>query len=180
MKIIIAGSRGVTERDVRQAIECCSWANFATAVVSGTAKGADTFGENWARSEGIEIHPCPANWEQYGRKAGPLRNLEMAAYADGLIAVWDGHSRGTQSMIDAAEQHGLRMFVFRTDTGQCLKIPPQGGHADRWEAAEERAAMMEFGSDMTKKEAERSAGRLYCNDRQLPDDLLSQNAVSGS
>ena len=40
------------------------------------------------------------------------RNREMAQYADALIAIWDGDSRGTGSMIKLAQQHGLKVYVF--------------------------------------------------------------------
>lgn len=42
----------------------------------------------------------PADWEKYGRKAGYLRNDQMARYTDVAIILWDGQSRGTKHMID--------------------------------------------------------------------------------
>ena len=49
-----------------------------------------------------KLHPelFPADWDKHGRAAGPIRNKQMADYADVLIAVWDGKSRGTKNMID--------------------------------------------------------------------------------
>jgi len=116
MRIIIAGSRIVSEGDVRRALQCCSWIGFATAVVSGTAKGADEYGERWAQDNNVEINRFPAEWNKHGKRAGPLRNKIMAENAEGLIAVWDGNSRGTLSMIDLAASHGLRITIFRIDT----------------------------------------------------------------
>lgn len=37
----------------------------------------------------------------------------MADYADALIAIWDGESRGTANMIEEAEKRGLKVFVYR-------------------------------------------------------------------
>ncbi len=37
-----------------------------------------------------------ADWNKYGKKAGPVRNRKMADYAEALIAVWDGKSRETR------------------------------------------------------------------------------------
>ena len=59
-------------------------------------------------------HPArdvPRQLKLHGRKAGPIRNNEMADKADALIAIWDGQSRGTKHMIDAATKHGLRVHV---------------------------------------------------------------------
>lgn len=39
--------------------------------------------------------------------AGFKRNSEMARYADGLIAIWDGRSNGTKHMIDQANHYGM-------------------------------------------------------------------------
>lgn len=57
----------------------------------------------------------PADWGKYGKSAGVLRNKQMAEYADGLIAFWDGKSRGTANMIETAKGLGLRVRVARYD-----------------------------------------------------------------
>ena len=96
-------------------------------VVSGTAPGVDRLGERWARKHRIPIKPFPAKWDdlshpdarirtnRYGRKydanAGHRRNREMAQYADALVAVWDGVSPGTQTMIQYAKDEGLKVHI---------------------------------------------------------------------
>lgn len=65
-----------------------------TEVVSGVAHGVDKLGERWAQAHKIPVKQFPAQWNKYGNAAGPIRNREMAEYADALIAVWDGQSRG--------------------------------------------------------------------------------------
>lgn len=114
MRTIIAGSRGVTDyAEVLKAVTQTPWR--PTAILSGTARGADRLGERWARENGIPIEKFPANWDAFGKRAGYLRNAEMAQNADALIALWDGRSRGTKHMIDLAEKAGLRIHVCRTD-----------------------------------------------------------------
>jgi len=75
--------------------------------------GADWIGESWARFWDLPIKTFPADWKTHGRAAGPIRNSQMADYADTLIAFWDGKSRGTKSMIDLAEEHKLTVHVIR-------------------------------------------------------------------
>ena len=159
MRIIIAGSRTVSEGDVRHAIRCCPWAGFTTAVVSGTAKGADEFGEKWALENGIEILRFPADWSTHGKKAGPLRNKIMADHADGLIVVWDGVSRGSKSMIDCASEKGLRIAIFRTDSNELFKISPRWTYENTWEFAEERAGILEYVEGLPREVAEKEAGK---------------------
>jgi membrane-bound inhibitor of C-type lysozyme len=37
----------------------------------------------------------------------------MAKYSDGLIAFWDGKSKGTKHMIDLAKRHNLKIKVIK-------------------------------------------------------------------
>ena len=37
----------------------------------------------------------------------------MAEYADALVALWDGRSRGTKNMIDEAMKRELKVFVLK-------------------------------------------------------------------
>lgn len=83
-------------------------------IVSGKAKGADTIGEWFAgmNTNQIKVKGFPADWDKYGRGAGPIRNREMAKYADALIAFWDGKSKGTENMIETARNLGLKVKVY--------------------------------------------------------------------
>lgn len=96
---------------VDRAMAECPWA--VTEVVSGGARGADAFGEEWARDRRVPVRVFPADWNRHGRAAGPIRNREMAEYADALVAVWDGESRGTKNMIEEATKRGLKVHVYR-------------------------------------------------------------------
>lgn len=73
--------------------------------------GADLLGETWAASIGASVRTFPANWAKFGKAAGPIRNAEMAEYADALIAFWDGKSDGTGDMIKKAKALGLKVKV---------------------------------------------------------------------
>lgn len=117
MKLIIAGSRTIrdplaVERAVATALAI--WERPGDAVelvVSGGAAGVDELGERWAAARGIPIRRFEARWEVHGRAAGPIRNREMAAFADALVAVWDGESPGTADMIEAMRARDRRVFV---------------------------------------------------------------------
>jgi hypothetical protein len=62
--------------------------------------GADYFGEQFANDNGYWLKVMNANWNDFGKAAGPIRNKEMGTIGDELIAFWDGQSRGTANMID--------------------------------------------------------------------------------
>lgn len=122
MRVIIAGSRTVTQDQVNEAFASCPWASSVTCVVSGGARGADKCGETLAANLGIQVDIYQPEWSRYGKQAGPVRNREMAKNAEGLIAVWDGLSRGTKNMIDLAKRAGLRVFVLQTSNDQTIPV----------------------------------------------------------
>ena len=100
MKLVIFGSRGIEDmRAVEKAMEAWGMASQVTEIVSGGARGVDRLGERYARQHGIHCKVFPAQWDKYGKRAGPIRNAEMAKYADYGVAIWDGESRGTAHMI---------------------------------------------------------------------------------
>ena len=112
MRTIIAGSRSVTDlNEVLAAVLDSPW--VPTAIVSGTALGADQLGEQFAHDFSLPVTRFPADWDAHGKSAGYKRNTEMAEHADALIALWDGHSRGTKNMIDIATKKGLKVHVHR-------------------------------------------------------------------
>lgn len=87
-----------------------------TAIISGGARGVDSLGEWYGQCFGIPVYVMPAEWDKYGKAAGPIRNEQMAKEADALIAVWDGKSQGTRHMIRCAKEEGLEVFVWDLST----------------------------------------------------------------
>lgn len=113
MKVIIAGSRSIEDYNIVLNAIKDSGLHINT-VVSGTATGVDKLGEKFAKYFDIPVKYFPAEWNKYGKSAGYKRNEQMAEYADALIAVWDGKSKGTKNMIDIASREGLKVFVYKT------------------------------------------------------------------
>ena len=98
MKVIIAGSRQIEDYDaLKTLIEKTGW--DIAEVVSGGCRGVDSLGEQWAEDHAIPVQTFVADWAKYGREAGELRNRDMAAYADGLILLWDAKSPGSSCMM---------------------------------------------------------------------------------
>lgn len=112
MRTIIAGSRSCTDMEqVEKAISLAGWT--ISRVISGGARGVDQLGEAWANNINVPVDRFIPNWQVLGKKAGYVRNVEMATFADALIALWDGESRGTKHMIDIAIHKGLVVLVWR-------------------------------------------------------------------
>lgn len=85
-------------------------------IISGGCSGADTMGEWFAEDNNLKLTVFEADWNKYGRAAGPIRNEQMAKYAAEadrgiLIAFPIGKSPGTRNMIKLANQYGLEVYV---------------------------------------------------------------------
>lgn len=111
-KVIIAGSRDYS--DYKELKQRCDFLlskvqPHSVEIVSGGARGADSLGERYASERGYSCTRFPAQWHKFGRSAGYKRNLQMAEYADALIAFPLGKSVGTRHMIKTAKDHKLRV-----------------------------------------------------------------------
>ena len=111
MKTIIAGSRTISDYAVvADAVKASGFE--VTEVVSGAAQGVDKLGEIYAQKNNVSLKRFPAEWDKYGKSAGYRRNEQMAEYAESLIAIWDGKSKGTKHMIDIATRKNLKVYIF--------------------------------------------------------------------
>lgn len=113
MRVIIAGSRSITNKNVfnnaiKNAIDSGIYIN---EVISGGARGIDTLAIEYAIDNSILLRVFKAQWGLYNKSAGFIRNKEMADYADALIAIHDGKSKGTQHMIEIATGKDLLVYV---------------------------------------------------------------------
>ena len=112
MKTIIAGSRTFMDyKLLLSKVDHYRKDHEITEIVSGGADGADHMGELYAHSNGITLKVFPADWKTHGRAAGPIRNKQMADYADCLIAVWDGQSKGTKNMIETMHKQKKPVYI---------------------------------------------------------------------
>lgn len=80
-------------------------------IVSGCANGVDKMGEMWATTNDIPVVQFPADCDTLGKRAGYVRNEDMAKYSKCLIAFWNGNSKGTKHMIDLAKKYNLIVKV---------------------------------------------------------------------
>ena len=118
--IIIAGSRDFTDYEIVKK----SLKNFLISkqtsdkptIICGMARGADMLGYRLAKEFNLPLKEFPADWS-IGKKAGYIRNEQMAKYAHEhgngvLFAFWDGESKGTKWMIKLAKKYNLETHIF--------------------------------------------------------------------
>lgn len=118
MKVIIAGGRDFDNYDLlREKCDNILRNQDEVIIISGGAKGADSLGERYAKERGYSTEVFHAKWEEHGKKAGPIRNQEMAINSNALIAFWDEKSKGTKHMIDTATDKGLLVRIIKYKRG---------------------------------------------------------------
>lgn len=111
MKVIIAGSRSIFPSTEAIGIFVRESGFEITEVVSGKAPGVDSRGESWAKKTGIPVKLFRAEWVKFGRSAGPIRNSQMALYADALIAIMPYRkTAGTADMIRQMDRLGKPVY----------------------------------------------------------------------
>lgn len=115
MKVVVAGSRDFLDYDLVQKL----LSNYEiTEIVCGEARGADEQGKKYAKLNNIQLTSFPADWDTYGKRAGHLRNEQMALYCDFAVIFWDGYSRGTYNMITNMKKLGknCKIVKYNDDT----------------------------------------------------------------
>lgn len=82
-------------------------------IVSGGAKGADTYAREFARRKGLKLIEFFPNYEKYGRCAPLERNKLIVDECDCVLAFWDGKSKGTKCTLDYAKEMGKPVTIVR-------------------------------------------------------------------
>lgn len=122
MRVLVCGSRTLSDRN---AIEIGVGGAYGLArsgggpmtLIHGAAHGADALAALIAQSMTyVQIEPYPADWDRYGKAAGPIRNQRMLdeGKPDLVLAFIDkplSESRGTADMVRRARKAGVPVYV---------------------------------------------------------------------
>lgn len=113
-RVIIAGSRSFNDYEyLKKYMDFLLQNKKEVVILCGEARGADALGKRYAQERGFPVQSFPADWQRFGRAAGPLRNRQMAACADACVVFWVGGSAGSASMVAEARRAGLALRVRR-------------------------------------------------------------------
>jgi ribA/ribD-fused uncharacterized protein len=81
-------------------------------VITGGAAGADTIGDLWRVESGLDGKVYPADWNRFGKRAGPLRNVQMLEEGKPDFVIAFPGTSGTAHMVDIAAQAGVCVIDF--------------------------------------------------------------------
>ena len=111
MKLAIIGSRSLSHIELENYIP-----EGVSEIVSGGAKGIDAIARDFAKQKGIPLVEFLPQYSRYGRGAPLKRNEEIALYADEVLALWDGKSKGTAYTIRLFKRLGKKVTVISFPT----------------------------------------------------------------
>jgi hypothetical protein len=78
MRLLVCGSRTWAARDrLRAVVDGVARQVEDLVLIEGDASGADRLAGELARERGRQHEAYPADWQRYGRAAGPRRNARM-------------------------------------------------------------------------------------------------------
>lgn len=116
--VAVVGSRDYPEIDF---VRYWVWTMrpFIAVLISGGAGGVDLAAEDAGLDYGLDVVSRPADWDRYGRAAGPVRNTQVVRIADDVVAFWDGVSRGTADTIGKARDASKLRAVYNR---RCVNV----------------------------------------------------------
>jgi hypothetical protein len=85
-------------------------------VIEGKARGADTIAGREAKSMGFNVIEYPAEWDKYGKAAGPIRNRKMLDNKPQLVVAFHNNieqSKGTKDCITEAKKRGIGVILVK-------------------------------------------------------------------
>lgn len=115
MRVAIVGSRSIEYdrlKDKAYELLCRFIPANATEIVSGGAVGIDTLAEIYARQNHLPTKIFKPDYAKYGRRAPIVRNDEIIAYAQYVLAFWDGVSHGTAYTVAACIREGVPVKII--------------------------------------------------------------------
>lgn len=117
MRVLVCGDRNWRDRDfIYKELDKLAKEISIDCIIEGDARGADRIAGYWARRNRILNLKFPADWHTLGRKAGPLRNIQMLdeGKPDLVLAFHDDidNSKGTKHMITIAQERNIPVRLF--------------------------------------------------------------------
>lgn len=85
---------------------------FAT-VIHGCAPGVDTQAEIWAASYGCKVLGFRAEWQRWGKAAGPMRNGRMIREGKPDLVIAFPGGRGTNNMKKQARENNIKVILIK-------------------------------------------------------------------
>jgi hypothetical protein len=120
MRVLVCGGRDFDDVGLMiSALDRLHTEKFFTVLIHGNARGADRMADAWAWCRGVPREPYEVpqgEWDELGKKAGPLRNQRMLDEGKPDLVVAFPGAGGTKDLVRRAVKAGVPVHeVDRAD-----------------------------------------------------------------
>lgn len=112
MKAVISGGRDIhITREGEEALYKIFACYDIKTIANGMARGVDKDAYDIAKKAGVDIFEFPAEWNKYGKSAGPIRNRQMLDFVGpcSILIVFDGGD-GTKGIEEEAINRNMAVI----------------------------------------------------------------------
>ena len=129
MKVLVCGGRNYGLRDPKtrvfmfRTLSALHERHRFTAVIEGGAPGADASAATFAKMNEIPVMTFKADWNNFGRAAGPIRNRRMLVEGKPELVIAFPGGKGTADMMFWAKEAGVKVIDVSKDAEIALASP---------------------------------------------------------
>ncbi|GHU53862.1 hypothetical protein FACS1894132_07280 [Clostridia bacterium] len=122
MRVAVIGSRSIAKIDIERFLP-----EKISEIVSGGAIGIDSLAKEYAVNSGLKFTEFLPEYNKYGCNAPLKRNDSIVEYAEFLVILWDGQSRGTAYVIKKCEELNKthKIYIVSNNQYTALEIPTE-------------------------------------------------------
>jgi hypothetical protein len=110
MRILVCGGRDYTDKMAVWHYLDSYGPPEITEIVSGMARGVDSFAAEWATKFGFTLHKFPADWSKFGKAAGAIRNQQMLDEGKPDVVIAFPGGTGTADMVKRAKKANVEVI----------------------------------------------------------------------
>lgn len=118
-RVLVCGGRDYDNREkmfkvLDNALRTAKESGKHFILIHGDARGADRLSHEWAKARHVnDVIKYPANWDEHGRSAGPIRNRFMLTDGQPHVIVAFEGGRGTADMIQQGKKAGVPVYEVK-------------------------------------------------------------------
>ena len=112
MRVLVCGGRDFSDYAMMGRI-LARYQDRIGVIIHGAARGADQLAWRWAVATGIPHEPFPADWNEHGKAAGPIRNQQMLDEGKPDLVIAFPGGKGTNDMVRRAIDSGVTVVDLR-------------------------------------------------------------------
>ena len=110
MRVLVCGGRFFNKKELlTKVLDNLHKSTPIEVIIEGDAPGADRLAGYWARKNKIDDLKFKADWDKFGRSAGPIRNrLMLKEGKPDMVIAFEGGA-GTANMIKISKEANVQV-----------------------------------------------------------------------